>query len=132
MKKFFGVILFMLCFLPSLSLAFQTAKAGGFDIVVAICFHLIPSLTVLYVVVKLFKGQPLFGQGKPKESGTKWDDLTDWPGSEPERQQEGESEHEGTPPDKVSVHCPGCGAQKQVLVHSSSQCEFCGSTLRAS
>ncbi|MFC9709791.1 hypothetical protein JNUCC31_02050 [Paenibacillus sp. JNUCC31] len=129
MKKFFGIILIIfssICLLMSILMLVD----GGDVAVVGMIFLMFPGIIVFITGVRLCRRpkvqhQPYLGDRyyPPHSDHDEFDDKNEeyFKKSDYEELQE-----------PVAVNCSGCGAKAKVYPNLSTNCEYCGTTIRIS
>ncbi|NUU79565.1 hypothetical protein [Paenibacillus xylanilyticus] len=132
MKKFFGIILILISSLTILFSLFLVSEGTDVAVISTIIFF-IPGVIVLVTGIKMCskpKFHPnVYGADYYHHQHPNHDEYYEEEYDEEYAEHEEEFEE---PQEPVSVNCPGCGAKAKVYQNMSTECEYCGTTVRAS
>lgn len=131
MKKFFGIILILISSLTILFSLFLVSEGTDVAIISTIIFF-VPGVIVLVTGIKMCskpKFHPHVYGADPYHNDSNYEEYYEEEYDEEYEQYEDEFEK---PQEAISVNCPGCGAKAKVYPNMSTECEYCGTTVRIS
>ncbi|WP_433707054.1 hypothetical protein [Paenibacillus illinoisensis] len=134
MKKFFGIILILISSITILFSLFLVSEGTDVAIISTIIFF-VPGVIVLVTGIRMCskpKFHPHAYGADPYHHHSNHEEYYEEEYDEDYEEYEQHEDEFEKPQEAVSVNCPGCGAKAKVYPNMSTECEYCGTTVRIS